>query len=92
MLQLSRFSLFQLSAQLVDVRKLEDVRGIVARRRTIAAENAGIVPIQTSPAVVICVVDGLRVSVGALDHQAIPELAIDRGLQGIVIRAQKALP
>ena len=78
--------------QLVDVCQLEDVRRIEPSRSTVTAQDLGIVPGKASPPVIICIVNGLRVRVSALDHEALRELAVDGRLEGVIVSVQKSLP
>src|SRR2546430_15127330 len=68
------------------------MRGVEASRGAIAAEDARIVPNQAGPPVVIGPAYGPGVRVRSLDHQTAQELAIDGGLEGMIVCAQITLP
>src|SRR6266480_3011475 len=78
--------------QFVNVSQLEDLRGIEACLGSVPPKDIRIVPIKSSPPVVVGPVDRFGVGVGPLDHQTARELPVDGNLQGVVIGAQVALP
>ena len=61
-------------------------------RGAVAPQDIRIVPGKSSPAVVVGPVDRSGVGVSSLDQQTVRELPIGGNLQGVIVRAQIALP
>ena len=68
------------------------MRRIVPSGSTVAPQDAWIVPGKARPSIVIRIVDGFRKCVSTLDHQTIRKLAVNAGLEGVIVGIQEALP